>query len=328
MRNQFLFFSTLLAALAVLAPAALAQETQVDAITKIDGETPTSDAATVYFNAAQCADAAFIAYDVTLANGDGVTQVYMWAGVQNGNCNENDKRTNEQLLCRPMASSNPRTVGDNATVSDLLLDELVATGVVDCNNTALEGQPFEIYSFRNEDPGGNDVLPADYGIASFVVDVTPPEQLSLTSASEQTGSTFTISWTTPIDSNSIAQYNLYQGDSADPSTATSTGVTAGQNSKSISVSAAALGLASEESTYLFVTAVDMAAVTIGDGNEGALSEATQVTAAETLGFCDDPDVDCSGCAVSPMMLANGQPGSGLWVLGLVFAIVCGWRLRR
>ena len=39
------------------------------------------------------------------------------------------------------------------------------------------------------------------------------------------------------------------------------------------------------------------------------------------GFCDDPEVDCSGCSVSPMMLANGQPSSGLWVFGLLFAIV-------
>ena len=328
MRNRFLFLSTLLGAVPVLAPAAFAQETMVDAITKIDGETPTSSAATVYFNAAQCADAAFTLYDLTLVNGDGVTQIYMWAGVQNGNCNENEKRTDQQLLCRPMASSNPRTVGDNATVTDLLLEELIATGVVDCNNTALEGQPFEIYSFRNEDPGGNDVLPDGYGIASFVVDVTPPDQLSITSAPEQEGSTFTVSWSTPIDSNSIAQYKLYQGDSADPSTARDTGVTAGQNAKSISVSASALGLASEASTYLFVSAVDMAAITIGDGNEGALSESTLVTAADTLGFCDDPNVDCSGCSVSPIMLANGQPSSGAWVLVLVFAIVCGRRLRR
>jgi hypothetical protein len=48
----------------------------------------------------------------------------------------------------------------------------------------------------------------------------------------------------------------------------------------------------------------------------------------TSGFCDDPDVDCSGCSVSPMMLANGQPGSGIWLLGLVCAVIFGWRLRR
>jgi len=328
MRNRFLFLSTLLAALPLLAPAALAQETQVDAITRINGEVPTTDAATIYFNAENCADATSTEYDVTLVNGDGVTQIYMWAGVQNGQCNLNDKRTDLQNLCRPMASSNPRTVGDNATVFDLTLQELVATEVVNCENTALEGQPYEIYSFRNEDPGGTDVLPAGYGVAAFRVDVTAPEQLVITSDPAPTGSTFTISWNTPTDSNSIAQYKLYEGDTADASAATDTGVTADQNAKSISVSAGALGLLPGETTYLFVSAVDIAAMRIGDGNEGELSEATFVTAAETVGFCDDPNVDCSGCSVSPMMLANGQPGSGPWLFGLLCAIVFGWRLRR
>jgi hypothetical protein len=143
-----------------------------DAITCINGEAPTTDAGTVYFSAENCADAANTVYDLTLANADGVTQVYMWAGVQNGNCNENDKRTDLQELCRPMASSNPRTVGDNATVFDLTLQELVDTGIVDCNNTAPEGQPYEIYSFRDEDPGGNDVALEGYGVAPFKV-VTP-----------------------------------------------------------------------------------------------------------------------------------------------------------
>lgn len=328
MCNRFLFLSTLLAAVTVLTPGALAQGTQADAITEINGETQTSDVATVYFNAENCADAANTLYSLRLANGDGVAQVYMWAGVQNGNCNENDNRTDLQNLCRPMVMSNPRTVSDNATVIDLTLQELVDTGVVDCNNTALEGQPFEIYSFRNQDPGGNDVLPEGYGVAPFTVDVTPPDELIITSSLEQLGSTFTISWSTPIDSNSIAQYKLYGGATSDPSSATDTGVTAGQNAKSITVSASQLALATNASTYLFVSAIDMASVRIGNGNEGELSEATFVIAAETSGFCDDPTVDCSGCSVSPMMLANGQPGSGVWVIGLVFAIVCGRRLRR
>jgi hypothetical protein len=148
---------------------------QQDAITCINGEAPATDAGTVYFNSENCADAANTVYDVTLANADGVTQIYMWVGVQSGECQLNDKRTDLQLLCRPMASSNPRTVGDNATVFDLTLQDLVDTGVVDCSNTALEGQPYEIYSFRNEDPGGTDVPPDGYGVAPFRVDVTLPE---------------------------------------------------------------------------------------------------------------------------------------------------------
>ena len=80
--------------------------------------------------------------------------------------------------------------------------------------------------------------------------------------------------------------------------------------------------------YLFASAVDEAAVTIGDGNAGPLSDSTLGIAAETIGFCDDPSVDCSGCSVSPLMLPHGQPSAGLWMIGLVFAIVAGWRLRR
>jgi hypothetical protein len=312
-----------------LASVAIAQETQADAITSIDGETLASDAATVYFNAANCADPGNTFYDLRLVNGDGVSQVYMWAGVQNGNCQQNDKRSDLQLLCRPMANSNPRTVEDNATVSGLTLQELVDTGVVDCDNTALEGQPFEIYSFRNEDPGGTEIVPPEqYGVAPFTVDVTPPDQLILTSNLDQQGSSFTVSWQAPTDSTSIAQYKLYRGDTDDPTAATPTGVTAGLTARNITVSAAALGLGIGETTYLFVSAIDMAAVVIGNGNEGELSVGTLATAAETLGFCSDPTVDCSGCSVSPLVLPNGQPSSGLWALGLVFAIVVGWRLRR
>ena len=157
MRNGFLFFSVLTAALTALAPTSFGQTEQIDAITKINGETLTSDNADVYFNAQNCADPAATLYDLTLTNGNGITQAYLWAGVQNGLCNENAKRTDTQELCRPMASSTPVNVGDNATIVDLTLQELVDTGIVDCANTALEGQPYEIYAFRSEDPGGNDV---------------------------------------------------------------------------------------------------------------------------------------------------------------------------
>jgi len=330
MRSQFLFLSTLVAALTALAPAAIAQETQVDSITSINGEDPTTDAAAIYFNAENCANPSEVFYDLTLTDPNNVTQVYMWAGIQNAGCQDEANRMNTSERCAELGSS-PQTVGDNATVFGLTLQELIDTLLVDCDNSALEGQPYEIYSFRNEDPGGNTVLPEGYGVASFLVDVVPPEELNITSSLEQTGSTFNVSWSTPTDSNSIAQYKLYRSDDPDSSTALDTGVTAGQNAKSVSVSSSALGLAVGDSTYLFVSAVDIAAMRIGDGNEGPISEATMVTAAETGGFCNDPSVDCSGCSVSPMMLANGQPSSGVWLFGLLFlvlATVCGRRLRR
>jgi hypothetical protein len=328
MRNRSLVLFTIFAAPMLLASSALAQE-QADAITKINGETLTTDAATVYFNAENCADAAGTDYELTLTNSSGVTQAYLWAGIENAGCETETNRTDQTLRCRPIGG-NPYTIGDNATISGLTLQNLIDTEVVDCENTALEGQPFTIYAFRNEDPGANNVDVTGYGVAPFRVDVTPPEELNITSASVQEGSTFNVSWSTPTDSQSIAEYRMYASETDDPDAAEAGGVvaTAGQNAKSISASATALGLGEGEEIYLFVSAVDFAAVNVGDGNEGQLSASTLGIAAATGGFCDDPEVDCSGCSVSPFMLPSGQPGTGLWVIGLVFAIVVGWRLRR
>jgi hypothetical protein len=306
-----------------------AQEGQLDAIVTINGETPLSSDADVYFNAANCASPGSTTYEVRLANGAGVTEAYMWAGAQNGKCELNASRTDLQLLCRPMADSQPRVVGANATITSLTLQELVDTGIVNCENTALTGTPYQIYSFRNQDPGGTDVSAEGYGAAPFFVDVTPPSQLTITSELEQDGSSFTISWEQPVDFTKVEEYKLYRGSSPDPAAAADTGIVNGQGLEtSISVTASQLGLSIGDEAYLFVSAVDMASVVPGNGNEGELSEATRVISSQTLGFCDDPGVDCSGCSVSAMMLPNGQPGAGLWLVGLVLTVLCGWRLRR
>ena len=87
--------------------------------------------------------------------------------------------------------------------------------------------------------------------------------------------------------------------------------TAGIDKKSFSVTSGELVFAPGEEIYLFVSAVDEAAVTIGNGNEGPLSDSTLGIAAETIGFCDNRTVDCSGCSVSPLLLPHGQPSAGL-----------------
>jgi hypothetical protein len=143
-----------------------------DAITCINGEAPTTDAGTVYFNAENCADAANTVYDLTLANADGVTEVFLWAGIENAGCEQAANRSVVREVCREVAG-NPLTVGDNATVFDLTLQELVDTGIVDC--TALEGQHYEIFAFRAQAPGAGDVDPSMYGITQFKVGVTLPE---------------------------------------------------------------------------------------------------------------------------------------------------------
>ncbi len=316
-----------MAASGLPAQGARAQTEQLDAITRIDGQSLTTDAADVYFNAEQCAAAATTRYDLTLIMGAGVSQAYLWAGTEQAGCEQVSNRTDQTELCREV-SGNPQTVGDNATMFDLTLQNLVDTGVVDCENTSLQGQPYWLYSFRNDNPGGNDVPVTGYGIAPFIVDVTPPQQLSITSEAVQEGSSFNITWNTPTDSQFIAQYKLYTNTIDDPETATFDGITANQNATGISVSAAQLGLAEGDDIYLFVSAVDFAAVNIGDGNEGPLSVSTRGVSQATGGFCDDPEVDCSGCSVSPLMLPNGQPSAGLWIIGIIFAIVVSWRFRR
>ena len=328
MRNDILFLSTLVTALSALVPTSFGQGEQIDAVTKINGQSPTTDASKIYFNAENCADASGTDYELTLTNADGVTQDYIWAGREQAGCEENSKRTDLQLLCRPLASSNPAQVGDNATIVNLTLQELIDTEIVDCENMALAGQSYWLYSFRNTDPGGTDVPVTGYGIAPIIVDVTPPEQLSLESGLDQVGTQFGISWNRPADSNEIQLYRLYRSDDDDAANASDTGLTLQGSKSEWIITASSLNLAVGETTFLYVTAVDEAAMVPGDGNEGPLSEATSVTFEDTNGFCDDPNINCSGCSVSPMILANGQPSSGIWLLGALFAIVCGWRLRR
>lgn len=327
MRTRFLFLSTLLAALAAVAPASLAQE-QEDIVTRINSE-DTSAVVTKYFNAEDCVDPSATTYELTLTNGSGVGQAFLWAGTEQAGCEEVTNRSDQLEVCREV-TGNPQTVGDNATMAGLTLDALVNTGIFDCENTALEGRTYWIYSFRDADPGGTVVGAEGYGVAPVTIDVTPPSQLDIESGSVQEGSTFAVSWRTPTDSQSIAQYRLYASATDDPAAAEAGGVqaTAGQNAKSVSVAASSLGLAAGEEVYLFVSAVDFAAVNVGDGNEGPLSESTLGIAAATGGFCNDPSVDCSGCSVSPLMLANGQLGPGAWTIGLLVAVIVGWRLRR
>ncbi|MFW2390559.1 MAG: hypothetical protein ACN4G0_19645 [Polyangiales bacterium] len=328
MRNGILFLATLIAALTALAPVSLAQE-QIDAVTQINGETLPSDASKVYFNAANCADPASTTYELTLTNAASVTQAYLWAGTQQAGCELNEKRTDQQLLCREMANSTPSQVGDNATILSLSLQDLVNTEIVDCENTALAGQPYWIYAFRNDNPGGTDVTTDGYGIAEIYVDVTPPQPLSITSGLDQDGTQFEITWSSPADSNEIQLYRLWRQDPG-ASAPVDTELTEAGTKTSWTINASTLNLGVGESTSLFVTAVDMAAVTAGNGNEGDVSEATAtvVTFSETLGFCDDPNVDCSGCSVSPWALANGRSSSRIWVIGLLFATVLVWRRRR
>lgn len=256
------------------APVGFAQAENFDRVSRINGE-PTGSAGLTYFNAENCEDAAGTTYDLTLDDAEGVNQAFLWAGIENAGCEQFANRSDLSSTCREVAG-NPRVVV-NATMADLTLGALVDTGIVDCENTALTGEVYWIYSFRSEDPGSTDVATEGYGIAPIVVDVVPPAELNITSAPEQTGSVFSVSWSTPIDAPNLERYNLYASSDDDAEDALSRDpvATAPRNSTSISVSAEALGLDDGEEAYLFVTAVDEAAVTAGGGNEGPPSVATR-----------------------------------------------------
>lgn len=329
MRNHVLFFSTLIAALGALAPTTFAQT--ADLITSIGGETFDSDNQTRYFNQANCDNPATVTFQdrITTDPGTPVTQVYVWVGGQNSECDVETNRTDiTSNRCQPVAGEAAQTVDTNNLISNLTLGDLVDTGLVDCANTALQGQPYELYAFRNEPPGSQDVPPEGFGVASFTVDVTPPNPPNVTNDTPGLGQSFTLTWTQPTDA--IQLYRFYRNDIDDPDTASEiAGVTASLNATSQNFTADELGLALGESTYLYATAVDQAAVDSvgGNGNEGDKSVGWQVTAAETTGFCDATGT-CTGCSVAPMTLAGGEPGSISWILALGVGVVLGWRRRR
>jgi len=325
MRNGFLFLSTFAAALTVLTPASFAQLT--DRVNQIDGFVLEAEEI-AYFNAEQCDTPAETTYEIRLSTeaGTAVNQVYLWAGTQNGQCNLNSNRTDITANCREI-TGNPRTVNIDSLISGLTLQELADTGVVTCSSSGLEGTPYEVFAFRNDDPGSTDVPESDYGISTLTVDVTPPAELIVTNADPLMGQSFVISWTRPTDQ--IEFYRFYQSDTDDAATATLLNITAGENATNQTITAQQLGMAEGDTTYLYVSAIDKAfqIASGGIGNEGPLSTSTQANAIATSGFCDATG-SCTGCSVSPLALASGGAGTAEWLLGLVFAVALGWRLRR
>lgn len=329
MRTRFLFLFSLGAALTAFGPTTFAQAS-VDLITSIDGEGFLSDTQERFFNAVNCespADVPFQERIVTLA-GTPVSQVYLWVGEQNSQCELESNRTDITNRCRPVAGGAAQTLDANNLILGLTLADLTETGLVDCANTALEGQPYELYGFRNEAPGSQDVLPENFGVAAFKVDVTAPNPPNVSTEPSGLGESFTMTWPQPTDD--LQLYRFYRNDLEDnPDTATLIdGVTADLNATSQNFTATGLGLGQDESTYLYATAVDKASVVPGNGNESEKSAGWMVTAAETAGFCDASGT-CTGCSVSPISIIGDAPSSAAWMLGLLFAAAVGvWRLRR
>jgi|GEM_PF-1738833 len=331
MQRQILFLLTLIAPSLGLSQNAFAQDRDPslsDLIISIDGEVFVSVDQTRYFNAVNCEDPSTTTFQVRIDNaaGNRVNQVYVWVGQANANCNRGENRTDvTSNRCQPVAGGAAQTVDVNNTLNGLTLADLTDTDteIVDCANTALQGQPYNLFVFRTP-PGAVDVPPDQFGIADFYVDVTPPNPPVLRNSSPGLGESFVLEWQQPTDN--IQNYLFYRSDDGNPDTATQIeGATADLNSTSMGFTASGLGLALGESTTLYVSAVDKASVIPGEGNQGDLSEGWPVTAAETIGFCDATG-NCTGCSAAPIALAAGGPSSVAWALAALFAL--GYVRRR
>jgi len=329
MRNRFLFLFSLGTALTAFGPTTFAQAE--DLIVSIDGDGFLSDTQdSRFFNAANCESPADVPFTerIDTVSGTAVDRVYLWVGGQNSQCNIPENRTDVTAnRCQPVAGEAAQTLVGNNLIEGLTLADLTDTELVDCANTALEGQPYELYGFRNEPPGGQIVLPENFGIAQFKVDVTPPNPPNVSTEPPGLGESFTMTWPQPTDD--LQLYRFYRNDVEDnPDTATLiVGVTADLNATSKEFTATGLNLEQDESTYLYATAVDKASAVPGNGNESDKSAGWMVTAAETAGFCDASGA-CTGCSVSPLSMIGGAQSSVAWMLGLLFATACVWRLRR
>jgi len=328
MRNRILFLFSLGTALTAFAPTSFAQA--LDLITLINDEGFVSEAQDRYFNAANCEDPAGTSFQerITTDPASPVVEVYLWVGGQGSDCHLEANRTDITDRCRPVAGGAAQTVVGNNLIEGLTLADLTDTELVDCSNTALQGQPYELYAFRDLEYASQDVPPEAYGIANFFVDVTPPNPPNVRTEPPGFGESFNMEWPQPTDD--LQLYRFYRNDvEDDPDTATLIeGVTADLNATSQNFTAAGLGLEQDESTYLYATAVDKASAVPGNGNEGDKSAGWMVTAAETAGFCDATGA-CTGCSVSPISMIGGAPSSAAWMLGLLFAAAVGvWRLRR
>jgi hypothetical protein len=162
------------------------------------------------------------------------------------------------------------------------------------------------------------------------VDAQPPNQ-SLVNTTPQRQSSFNITWSDPDPADDIQLWSFWFSDIDDPDTAIELGITASLTDRSKSISAVNdLNLAEGESGYIFMTAFDQAFVSNNDGgNQSELSDGVMVTNISVAGFCDLSN-DCGGCSVSRVNLAGGGGGPGpvAWMLALLFAMACAWRLRR
>ncbi len=321
--------TSLVCSIAVLCPSVVTAQL-VDNVIRV-GDEDFNTQAVSYVNIANCADPTNTEVEISLDTSGSGTVAYLWVGGGGDACQESDNRNLENAPCAEVDGS-PQSIGTNSIVI-ITVDDLISTGVVDCEASGLQGSPYQIFSFRNaanEPPGTTDVGAGGYGIADFTVDVEPPAQPNITGDTDQLGSQFTVNWSTPDPPDNLFQYNLFEdqggacsamdGGASNP---IDTGNTVSGTNNSISISANALGLESGDTTTLQVTATDQAL------NESDFSAEVCATSVPTGGFCAETDADgkkvnCNGCTVS-------APGLGrlfdLQGVALLLAALA-WMRRR
>jgi hypothetical protein len=275
-------------------------------------------------------------FEIRLDNtGGSVREVYLWVGGQESNCNIPENRNQTNARCAEIAG-NPRSVGNNSLVSGLTLQNLLdaragSTDIVTCESSGLTGTPYEIFVFRNTAPGGTEVDPSNYGVATFRVDVEAPAVVDV-NTNPQRQNNFNITWSNPDPPDELQLYNFYWSFDDDPATAERLSITTDQTRTSQSIPASAInppvGLDAGQTAYIFVTALDQAFVSDpqSQSNISAFSSPVEVTNVVVGGFCDATD-DCSGCSASPLSLSGtGAGGTLVWLLGLTGIVA--WRRRR
>ncbi len=276
------------------------------------------------------ADPSEVSFEIRLDQTTSVSEVYLWIGKAGAKCEVLEERNETAQLCAELAG-NPRPVGNNFTISGLFLQDLLdaqagGTPIATCESSGLTGTEYQIFAFRDAPAGLVD--PSRFGIAPFYIDVQAPESPAV-NTNPQRQSTFEVSWSTPDPPDLIGLWELWSSDGDDPDSATSLNINStAPNASSLGVSATQLGLSDGESAYLYVRAYDDAYVSNRlDGNLGELSDGVMVTAVNVAAYCDISG-DCNGCSVSPLSIAGGSQSSAAWMLALLFATACVWRLRR
>ncbi len=264
--------------------------------------------------------------------GTPVSSVFLWLGTQGGECERAENRDLTRGNCGEIPG-NPRSLGNDLTIPGLTLQDLLDAdsgggNIASCESSGLEGTPYEIFVFRNTNPGSMDVDPSQYGIANFYIDVEPPNPARV-NTTPQRQSTFNISWGDPDPTdNYIELWSFWYSDSNDPSTAEQLSLTAPLNERSQNISASFLGLEEGETGYVFMTVYDQAFVSDQrGGNQSELSSSVEVTNVSVGGFCDATD-DCTGCSAYRLdPNSEDGPAPTVWLFSLLF-FGCVWRLRR